>query len=697
MADKHAEGILFAMSGWSSQLGRAPVVAEPCVGISAFREWMYQAGLAYRPCTAMDFDLNLVPFWRALKNQGLQNSEEIKLGPQEGNIQHRALLERMSDAEGLVSGPPCQPFAGTGHRQGAQDEQGRTDAFESSVDMICELGSRGTLLWFVLENSTRLGDITHFAFLNEMLLRIETCLPFFLVDTVKLDAAEFMPVRRGRFFIRGLRRDCLPDPMQAILPAPLTSQDMGFSVQLEQLLDPDVPATCDEGLCPGHYANLALYKQTLMKALEACNHSPPSWTAVLELDRNPLKSFGGVWTWGKIPSLRTAGPQLFLLSCEDLSKAWHEMRLHRWLTIPERFRVLGQRGSLAKHFAKDSHAIHAIGNALSPVQLAAVAGPLVQAAVDSKVLGSVRCQKADVQTLPHSKPEGTSASCVDTEERKQAGKRSRQETACSKAEVSSEETAPDPEAWSEEAAAETRKPMATKTSKPKASAEEAVPQTPKPKASAKGAAASARKSKATKGSKPKASPRKAAPQAPKRKASRAHSTTRKASNEQSNASAEKDSPDTRKTDNAAAEQAPALPLCSESGSVSPQECPHQPDDIEQELEKLLLEFCMEDDDLDASVASASARPVEPLNIPNLPNTKAVKPFENLGQSAASQPGNLPLSASKRMEDKFDPKVKLDKPRRASFKGGSQGPAQQRLHFPPHLNLPTAAIDVSDSD
>ena len=145
--------------------------------------------------------------------------------------------------------------------------------------MICELGSRGSLLWFIVENSTCLADVTHAVFLNEMLLRLETSLPFFLVDTVKLDAAEF-----------------------------------------------------------------------------------------LELDRNPLKTFGGVWGWGKIPSLRTSGPQLFLLSCEDLSKPWQEMRLHRWLTLAERFRALGQRGTLAKHFATDSHAIHAIGNALSPVQ-----------------------------------------------------------------------------------------------------------------------------------------------------------------------------------------------------------------------------------------------------------------------------------------------------------------------------------------
>ena len=426
MADTHAAKLLFAMTPWSSKLGRAPVVAEPCVGISAFREWMHEAGLVYRPCTAMDSDLNLVPFWRTLRNQGMQDSEQIKLGAQEGDIQRRGLLQSMSDAEGLIAGPPCQPFASTGLRQGSQDEQGRTDVFESTVDMICELGSRGSLLWFVVENSTRLGDVTHAVFLNEMLLRLETCLPFFLVDTLKLDAAEFLPIRRGRFFIRGLRRDCLPDPMQANLPAPLCCSDLLLCVALEKILEPDLPATSEESLCPGHMANLALYKQLLTKAIEEFTGSGqalPSRTVVLELDRNPLKTFGGMWGWGKIPSLRTSGPPLFLLSCEDLSEPWQEMRLHRWLTIPERFRALGQRGTLAKHFARESHAIHAIGNALSPVQLAAVASPLVQAAVESEVLTrSAKCRRENVDTLVHIKPPGTSASHVDLEPREGCGK-----------------------------------------------------------------------------------------------------------------------------------------------------------------------------------------------------------------------------------------------------------------------------------
>ena len=715
MADTHAAKILFAMAPWSSKLGRAPVVAEPCVGISAYREWMHQAGLVYRPCTAMDFDLNLVHFWRNLRNQGLQNTDEIKLGPQEGNIQQGGLLQSMSDAEGLIAGPPCQPFAATGLRQGAQDEHGRTDVFESTIDMICELGSRGSLLWFIVENSTCLADVTHAVFLNEMLLRLETSLPFFLVDTVKLDAAEFLPIRRGRFFIRGLRRDCLPDPMQANLPAPLCCSDLCLSVALEQILEPDLPATSEESLCPGHTANLALYKQTVLKASEefaASGRALPSRTVVLELDRNPLKTFGGVWGWGKIPSLRTSGPQLFLLSCEDLSKPWQEMRLHRWLTLAERFRALGQRGTLAKHFAKDSHAIHAIGNALSPVQLAAVASPLVQAAVDSEVLrSSARCHRENVQTLVHTKPPGTSAGQVDLDPRrgfaKQASrKRGTKEPEPRNTEVFPEEADSKTQPSPEEKAPTTRKPKTKqapkpKTRKPKTSYEKKAAKTPKPQASAE--------EEAPKTPKPQASAEEEAPKTPKPQAS-----------------AEEEAPKTPKPQASAEEEAPKTPK-------------HTPDDLELELERLIDEA----DHQEMDIASETEKSALPWGSRSMLSEKAAELFDSFTKATASRPANWSSPASK-SADKESPeqssggkagntgspeqssggkagntgspeqssrgkagntgspeqssggKAGNTGTRRSKRQGGPD-PAQRRLRFPANSILPAGVVHLSDSD
>ena len=164
--------------------------------------------------------------------------------------------------------------------------------------------------------------------------------------------------------------------------------------------------------------------------------------------------------------------------------------MHRWLTVAERFRALSQRGTLAKHFARDGHAIHAIGNALSPVQLAAVASPLVQAAVDSNVLrSSARCHRENVQTLVHTKPPGTSASQVDLDPRqgfaKQASrKRATKDPQPPNTEVSPEEAASKIQPSPQQKAPTTRKPKTKqapkpKTPKPQASAEEEAPKTPK--------------------------------------------------------------------------------------------------------------------------------------------------------------------------------------------------------------------------
>ncbi|CAE7412017.1 unnamed protein product [Symbiodinium sp. CCMP2592] len=619
-----AAKLLYAMSPWSSKLGRAPVVAEPCVGISAYREWMQKAGLVYRPCAAYDFNMDLVPFWRALRNQGLQGTSEVKLGLQEGDIERNVVLSKLSSAEGLISGPPCQPFASTGLRQGAQDEKGRTDVFESVVSMICEEGSRGCLLFFILENSSHLADANHAEFLNEMLLRLEVSLPYFLVDTVKKDAAEFLPVKRGRFFIRGLRRDCLPDPMQAFLPAPLCCTDLLPAVTLEEILDLSLAATDVQSLCAGHAANLTLYKQTISQCIEehrAQGKPLPSNTVVVELDRNPLRTFGGKWGWGKIPSLRTTGPPLFLLSCEDLSRPWQVMRLHRWLSIAERCSALGQRASHAALFSRDTHALHAIGNALSPVQLAAVASPLVEAAVNSGVLtAGNRCKACAVELLPHTKPPGTSANRV---------RKPRAPTEEEAPKTLPRDTSAKPEASAEEEAPKTL-PRDTST-KPEASAEEEAPKTlPRDRDTS---------------TKPEASAEEEAPK-----------TLPRDTSTKPEASAEEEAPKTlpRDTSTAGLDGTQDLPRHQPEGSTqdlprhqpegSTQDLPrHQSDDLELELERLVDELFSDDDpgmDVD------DAAPQSPLVL----SEKATHLFECLAKAKASSKNWLsPASKSSKNE------------------------------------------------
>ena len=313
---------------------------------------MLRAGLQYYPSSVFDTDASLVPFWRQQVHNGMR-PDELFLG-KDGDVCSLRLAE-MSSAE------PCQPFASSGLQEGGLDV--RTDVFEACLNMIIELGGRGTLVLFVIENSPKLNEATHRAFLKEQLLKLETCPPYFQVDRVVLEAAPFLPIKRERLFIRGLRRDCLAEAWIP-LPPPLELSNLGFcGASLESILDTCLPATSPDSLSTSQAANLRVYKTEIQKYVQqqqAAGRELPSQTACMEVDRNPLKTFGPKRALGKATSMRTTGPPLFLLSVEDIDKPCQEMRLHRLMKIGERYEILGQRRSHAAAFDTEGHAQHAI-------------------------------------------------------------------------------------------------------------------------------------------------------------------------------------------------------------------------------------------------------------------------------------------------------------------------------------------------
>ena len=275
------------------------------------------------------------------------------------------------------------------------------------------------------------------------------------------------------------------------------------------------------------------------------------------------------------------------------------MRLHRWLTLAERFRALGQRGTLAKHFAKDSHAIHAIGNALSPAQLAAVASPLVQAAVDSEVLrSSARCHRENVQTLVHTKPPGSQSRKRATKEPEPRNTEVFPEEADSKTQPSPEEKAPTTRK------AKTKQAPKPKTRKPQTSYEKKAAKTPKPQASAE--------EEAPKTPKPQASAEEEAPKTPKPQAS-----------------AEEEAPKTPKPQASAEEEAPKTPK-------------HTPDDLELELERLIDEA----DRQEMDIASETEKSALPWGSRSMLSEKAAELFDSFTKATASRPANWSSPASK---------------------------------------------------
>ena len=96
-------------------------------------------------------------------------------------------------------------------------------------------------------------------------------------------------------------------------------------------------------------ANLQVY----WKIIAALRLKETFDIAVIELDRNPQKAYGGAVYKDRIPALRTAGPLLFLMSSADvaLGQGWWDMELHRFMT-PRNVADRGPRLVLIRSLSK---------------------------------------------------------------------------------------------------------------------------------------------------------------------------------------------------------------------------------------------------------------------------------------------------------------------------------------------------------
>ena len=93
-------------------------------------------------------------------------------------------------------------------------------------------------------------------------------------------------------------------------------------------------------------ANLRLYIQAI--AAERRNHEFD--LAVVELDRCPLRAIGGRIYKDRVPSLRTRGPLLFVLSTADIHLPSSQMEFHRYVLPDERLIFQGHSPDLLQHF-----------------------------------------------------------------------------------------------------------------------------------------------------------------------------------------------------------------------------------------------------------------------------------------------------------------------------------------------------------
>ena len=380
-------------------LGRTPLVAEPCCGIGGLRTWAAASGVPYHACFAHDFDSEIEEFYVSLQKSGVEGLGGVACGPVLGDIS-LVSSEDLPQCEALVSGPPCQPYAPNGRGEGFKDP--RSEIFEIVVKWVIHMAWAGSLVCFLLENSVAIASHDFFWKLVDQI-----CLscPFFLVEVVEQDLKCVLPHSRPRLWLRGLRRDCL---VGSCLPPPKSVSEVSrLQLKLSDFLQPGLPNVSPQSLTQTMQANLALYKALALDAM--AKGEATAEVMAVELDRNPLRQYGGAVCWDSIPSLRCGGPKIFLVSLPDLSanpSCWEKQKYHRFLSIDERFLLQGHGAELSEHFRTQSAAMAASGNAFNVLQVALMLSPLLEAATTAGVLTKEGVEKLSTTQLAQLIPSG---------------------------------------------------------------------------------------------------------------------------------------------------------------------------------------------------------------------------------------------------------------------------------------------------
>ena len=159
-------------------------------------------GVSWEPTAVYDSNKGLAHFWRDCLGQ---QADQLNLGMQ-GDILKLDVASLQQQPEGLIAGPPCQPWAMCGLR--LQHADARCEVWEQTVEMVIHFAHTGSLMFFLLENSSAMIGTR---FLDETLERLRLCMPWFAIDFVKHDLGSVWPMHRERLWIRGLRKACLSE------------------------------------------------------------------------------------------------------------------------------------------------------------------------------------------------------------------------------------------------------------------------------------------------------------------------------------------------------------------------------------------------------------------------------------------------------------------------------------------------------
>ena len=356
-------------------------VCEPFFGLGSGCRVLETLGLTVNYICCCDTDDRLAIFHadapRGRPEQKAKLLQQVSLGKKRGDML-KVALEDLQDSDVLFAGPHCQAFASCGKRK--HDLDPRAKFIERVTEWIIELGRRGRLVAYFLENSgellnCRAGEPPLAA---AILDRLQLGLPYFRHGPALVHMDAFHPHHRERCWLRGVRLDYLfkVNGTVAHLPAPLV--DLGFGrIGLADLLTPGPPCCGVESFSRGESHNYSQYLKMIETALALGTHGE---IAVFQLDRDPtcrVATKGRLW-WDRVPSLRRGGGPVFVMSIDDLDLPVAERRFHRRLRAADRFALQGYGMGQALGARSENVMKSMTGNAYPLPMVAQVALPVLE-------------------------------------------------------------------------------------------------------------------------------------------------------------------------------------------------------------------------------------------------------------------------------------------------------------------------------
>ena len=374
--------------GMSSAFQHPLRISEPCYGMGGVREMMSLGAVPHQAVNVFEID-GAMKHYHSLLHEALgddcMNPEAASWGADSGNLLD-VPLDALEPCDGLVSGPPCTPWAHNGKRLGKADP--RSQVFERVVEWIMHLALTGGLWFFLLENSTNIAAKVHdekIPYIEEVKARLEARMPDWVIDLSFSSLESFIPHKRSRCWLRGLRRDMLPGSVQSI-PAPLACIGVG-PVPLEHLLEAGLEVFPPEAMTTTKkMENTTLYLSEI-EAMVRANPNHQHRIAVFD----PCRAQGKKWKvrvhYDVVPALRTSGPWYFVVSLWDWDSAVQDKAIFRFLTLGERFLLSGHRSEYSK-FSSKRLAARMTGNAYAVPMLTAAMAPVLTTAGQSLHQGS---------------------------------------------------------------------------------------------------------------------------------------------------------------------------------------------------------------------------------------------------------------------------------------------------------------------